>query len=467
MVRLASGQSVSSESIDHLDFVPLFDRLEQAVAIPELVTDGFTRQKAAQFIGSCLADREMRLGDESHLDKEPIESLYDAIQKAAEGDDGARSMVKMNVATEAIELTQKVKHINVISQDIDQASRIRQHGQSQRSIQANSIRYVSGNEKMRPRVSAEVRNSFRVSGVHQDGLLNENAIMVISPAADNMSRQEAAEVGFFTDTMTCMIQLTTMERGELKTEVAMVAGVQKPGATRHDFDAIGYLGDKLGVDLHNKNAAQVIDTPVLIPKEMVSNGVSDLAKLYDDGVETKTGQVSFFGQRPEPGEPKNYQAIVDQSRLIQAGFEPKLEAATNELINLAGEIKAKDKLYATKTLHKVVEKHMVLQAIVDHDINPRVFGPAALNIAQARAQHQAGNYHQALLQTQMAIKNAVSASCPSGAKAVAAGGARGELSSSSLEDCQFVSKECPKCHQKNVTTTVRSGVYYGDCGCKS
>lgn len=38
---------------------------------------------------------------------------------------------------------------------------------------------------------------------------------------------------------------------------------------------------------------------------------------------------------------------------------------------------------------------------------------------------------------------------------------------SQLEDCDFVSKECPKCHKKNVKTTVRKGRYFGACGCRS
>lgn len=36
-----------------------------------------------------------------------------------------------------------------------------------------------------------------------------------------------------------------------------------------------------------------------------------------------------------------------------------------------------------------------------------------------------------------------------------------------LKDCDFISKECPKCHQKNVKTTAKNGRYYGACGCKS
>lgn len=35
------------------------------------------------------------------------------------------------------------------------------------------------------------------------------------------------------------------------------------------------------------------------------------------------------------------------------------------------------------------------------------------------------------------------------------------------EDCEFISKECPNCHKKNVKTVCRNGRYEGACGCKS
>lgn len=39
--------------------------------------------------------------------------------------------------------------------------------------------------------------------------------------------------------------------------------------------------------------------------------------------------------------------------------------------------------------------------------------------------------------------------------------------SKNQKDCEFTSKECPKCHAKNVKTTAKNGRYYGACGCKS
>jgi hypothetical protein len=34
-------------------------------------------------------------------------------------------------------------------------------------------------------------------------------------------------------------------------------------------------------------------------------------------------------------------------------------------------------------------------------------------------------------------------------------------------DCKFTSKECPKCHKKDIRTEARRGKYYGECGCVS
>lgn len=50
-------------------------------------------------------------------------------------------------------------------------------------------------------------------------------------------------------------------------------------------------------------------------------------------------------------------------------------------------------------------------------------------------------------------------------------GASGQLEASGFGnkagDCEFISKECPKCHKKDVKTVAKDGKYYGSCGCHS
>jgi hypothetical protein len=116
---------------------------------------------------------------------------------------------------------------------------------------------------------------------------------------------------------------------------------------------------------------------------------------------------------------------------------------------------------------------MVEQAVVDNSIDARVFGvEAAYRIEAARHYYEAGDMERMLQATQAAKVRETSSSCPGGgggeqnsASTAGESGKGSKSNSSDLEDCDFVSKECPKCHKKNVKTTVRKGKYYGACGC--
>jgi hypothetical protein len=79
-----------------------------------------------------------------------------------------------------------------------------------------------------------------------------------------------------------------------------------------------------------------------------------------------------------------------------------------------------------------------------------------------------------LLQKEINNKG-VSNSCPGGANSKGSSDSTGGLndnesnsdSKETVEDCEFVSKECPSCGKKDVVTTCKNGKYYGACGCES
>jgi len=272
-----------------------------------------------------------------------------------------------------------------------------------------------------------------------------------------MDTKEAAEAGFFVETMSCAIQVTSATEQGLVTESAFVAGIAREGEERHDKETIEKVGQALGVNFANKTAAEVLDSPILVHKDLMPNGVVDLVELYD----TCAGGT-FFGQDTS-GE--DYVEYVAKCKEREAGFAEKVELIVEDLIAEAHVIN--DPLTATKRLHKISEKHMVVHAIHDKTIDPRVFGPAARNIETARLYEAQGKLEEAQVETVKAINNAVSASCPNGATTTSASG---EKSSESDEDCEFTSKECPLCHKKNVKTTVKkiSDTHKrvtGACGC--
>jgi len=255
-----------------------------------------------------------------------------------------------------------------------------------------------------------------------------------------------------------------MEADVLTTESAFVSGVKQPGMTRHDSETVAAVGERLGVDLHNKSALETISTPLLVHNSMLPNGVIDLVELYDD-----CAGDTFFGEdRPR----EDYIQYKQKCEERELQLQPKVDAIVAELLGDALSIKTP--LQAVTRLNKLSEKHMVEQAAFDDEINPKVFGPvAAQHIELARLHIANGDLNRGLDSIQNAKSTSVSSSCPSSLKkslsASGPTGAAGNNSENGPEDdsgeCDFVSKECPKCGTKNVKTHVTKTHISGSCGC--
>lgn len=115
---------------------------------------------------------------------------------------------------------------------------------------------------------------------------------------------------------------------------------------------------------------------------------------------------------------------------------------------------------------------MVEKALTDTSIDLRVFGmEAAAHLEMARYHYEHGDAQQAGLALSNAVQTARSSSCPAGFSD-SLGGTTDRESGSNDEtgDCEFISKECPLCHKKNVKTVVKSigkgkKRISGACGC--
>jgi hypothetical protein len=448
--------------IPHEAYKPHLRLVEPLVqVVPEQSSDHETRLKAAAFVGDCLAGREIAV--EYAETTQPIESLYDAIQLAAEtGSEEAYSMIRTNVAADVVERTIKAGHITEVELHVDEAGRIQQFGQSMEMVQANSLRLMAdGSPQMLERTKAEALNTFRIQEKYDQGLLHDYSFVVISRAPDDMTEQEMADAGFFTDTMSFSIQATTIKDGHLKTESAFVAGAIAPGAPRHDAVAMAGLGEYLGVDLSGMTATQLLNTPLLVRKDLMPEGVVELVAVCDDA----TG--GFFGiDKPQ----EDYLKYRAQCREREALLQPKVDSIVAELIAEAPTIR--DRVRATERLRKISGKHMVQQAMFDYEIDPRVFGDeAASHILEGRYYFEQGLIEQGLKATHNAERTEVSSSCPSGSGRRSFGGrnSQGERQTTGQKDetgdCEFVSKKCPKCGAKKVKTVVSKGKITGSCGC--
>jgi hypothetical protein len=432
-------------------------------AVPDMIEDRFTRERAGRFIGACLADEHLELQYvETVQTVRPIESLYDAITQAAEGNSEAINLIKTNVATDVIERTIKSGHVISVDLHVDEAGRIQQFGQSMESVQANSLRLASGRSEMLERTKAEATNTFRINDRYRQGMLEDYSFVVFSRAADNLSEADMRSEGFFTETMSCAIQVTTASGNRLTTESAFVAGVRSQGEVRHDAETIISVGQKLGVDFTNKSAADLINTPLLIHNSLLPNGVIDLVKLYDEAA----GNTFFGEDRPA----EYYEAYRQKCLERETTLQPKVESITAELVAEAAMITSR--VHASERLNKISGRHMVQQAMFDDSIKPWVFGvEAAQHIIAGRIHFEQGNIEEALRQTRQAEKKEQSSPCPGGVGSRENGESTRDAAevkgSDESGDCEFVSKECPKCHKKNVKTVVSKGKIKGSCGCSA
>lgn len=439
--------------------------LPAAVLVAESDVDIEARHRAAEFIGRVAVGRATTdLSSEATASTvRPIESLQDGIIEAAKGDKEARRMVTTNVRTDVVERTIKSGHVIKVDLMVDEAGNIQQHGQSSESIQANSLRFASRNWQMKERVKAETTNSFRLKLCCEKGLLDDYYFVVVSRAADNMTVPHMDREGFFTDTMSCSLQLTTMEDGKLTTESAFVAGVKSPGGPRHDQETLRGVTAELGIDLPDETATGTINTPFLIHKSVLQNGAIDLVKLWDKHVpKDNENEEIFFGESKPP---QDYQEYLKVCREREERFEPKVQKITDRLISEWQHIKNHNRSIAVKRLHEISGEEMIEQALGDSDINPKVFGPvSAAEIEQARVAMNQGRYADALLHINTAKAYDESNSCPG---ALLDGGQSSDKNSSSsqTDECEFVSKKCPECGKRNVKTKITKTKITGSCGC--
>jgi len=424
------------------------------IAVPETQDDFEIRARAAQFIGRIVSGHTVECDLEGDELKTEYGSLFDAIRAAGEGNVEARDMVRTNVRTDVTERTIKSGHVSKVTLQVDKEGRVYQYGQSMRSIQANSLRFglAVNNWQMRERSKIEAINSFRIEHFNKQGLLHNHSFVVFSCVPDNMSQEEQKESGFFTDTMSCAIQVTTIKDGNLTTETGFVAGVKQSGGERYDAEAVVRVAKKLGVDLSGKTTTEILNTPLLVPNALIKNGTIDLVKLWDEE------EGTFFGRSEQP---QDYLRYLQKCQEREDMLQPKVDLITQELIDQAPYIR--NEVEASQLLDTLSGKHMIEQAVFDESIDPHVFGDiSAIAIYQARRAFEIGDNTTALAYIDHAKAHDDSKSCPGGP-----GKSKDSSTIESSESCTFVSKKCPKCGAKNVLTTVTATKIRGVCGCSA
>ncbi|MFZ1483992.1 MAG: hypothetical protein WAS36_03190 [Candidatus Saccharimonadales bacterium] len=395
-------------------------------------------------------------------------NLQEATRSARQGNERGRKMIEANVSTDVFERTVKAGFVQAIQLEVDEQGKIGQNGQSNEIIQHNTALYLGHNKVMQPRFRAETNNAFRMQLTLDTGNFDDYYFVVFSryPDSDEMPDAVARSHGFFGETKSMMVQATNIASDKGETQTAFVAGIRGRGAKRNDAEMVGKLGDKLGVDLW-KSASETIDTPVLIHKSLMPNGVVDVVKLLDE----QNGGTFFGEDKPQ----EDYVAFRQKCRQREKEMQPTIDKIVADMIARADQLQSPTD--ATDLLDELSAFHTLEHAITDDRIDARVFGmEAAWFIQDARAHYLSDNMERVHRAKTLAHKVQTSSSCPSGSsKNMGSPDAvRSELDGDNdseqevtLEDCDFISKECPNCGKKDVVTKCRKGVYIGDCGCRS
>lgn len=435
-VEMLAGQQQGLGYTEH-DAAPPF------MAAQETTSEMVAMRYATRFLGRVAMNEDV----EDLAIREPIDSLRDAIQKAANGDQEARQLVKINAKTVGVEQTIKTGHIGKkVPLLLTPQGELYQHRQSLNSVHTNALKVSEDDPVMLPRAEAEARNKFRIEALYEQGYFEDYSLVVVSLAEDHPE--------FFTETMTTSIQVTGKDGAGLATEPAFVSGVTEPGGEQHDMETAINFFARFGIDVSGMTPAEIINTPVLIHNSLIPDGAVNIVEWWDDDA----GGTWFGENKPR----QNYLEYLDICAEREERFEPKAEMTTEQIIREYHLINTERG--ATQRLHELSQDQMVELAIGDTDIDPRVFGPAARYIERARLAYQRGEAEQLLSDMSTAKLTAETTSCP-GAGVDPNGPNRKNKDKDTSEDCEFVSKKCPMCGAKNVKTKVTKNKITGSCGC--
>ena len=449
-MAVAAERYLQVENIQHSEYY-----VPQVIEVAEMYSDELIKRRAAAFIGAVLL--------EDTVEVQPVEAMHmnlmDAIHEAQEGNQQALNMVRINAATDVMERTFKAGHITEVSIEQDSNGTLFQYGQPMQEVYANSFRYMDPSPCMSKRLEAEALNGQRIQTYASSGLLEDYAFVVFSLVPDEISTQEAQQEGFFTDTMSGVIQVTTKKGDEISVESAFVAGRHKESADRHDIMSVGRMLAELGLEYENASVTDILSRPILIHKDLLPRGVVDLVEHYD----RQTG--SFFGQKQAA---QSYDTYKNFCQEREASMQDVSDTVADRLVAAANVITSPT--LASALLNKYSEEETLQRALTDMSIDPEVYGyKAAEHIITARSLLAQGNIIESLNSIKSAKETAVSSSCAGNLKQVSldsqAAASEDGLTCKEVKDGARV--KCPGC-MKVVRAIVpnKETIYCSNKRCK-
>jgi hypothetical protein len=459
-----------------------------AFEVSRLEQDELLRKRANSLVGAVALNQMIDVDsvDETIIGSiDTSNNLAESIVLASEGDPKAIELVKMNVKTDYFERACKSGFVMSVELDKNEDGQLAQNGQTLQSVQVNSLKYLT-NDNLKDRAKVETLHSMRDQLYTDTGVYKKYARVTLSLVDDRMSDDEADKAGFFVPTRSLAIQFVTEnEDGVVTIESAFVAGKQAPNAEPFDVQSARKFAEKLGVDYEGLGSEDIHARPILVSKTILPDVLAG-AQLFDESASEVTGETKFFGKNSDsaPTREDYIQRYTENKQMI-AGISSSVDSVANELIKLLPDSPTE----ATSELARLNDKQLKDRIVLDENIDANVLGVnTAHEVNHARHLHKKLESIPAVeqqqrqvilneidkLQHQINIKGS-SSSCAGGASSkksdtIATGPDRLESDADqedTVEDCDFISKECPNCGKKDVETKCRDGKYYGECGCVS
>ncbi len=328
-------------------------------------------------------------------------NLREAAKSAKHGDEKARPFVYSNVQAEGVEQVYKT-HVRTVRLEVDADGDISQNGQKYSQTLVHALAFGTGSGESRERAEAETRFGPRLAAIRRAGLLQNNYAVLVSRYSDRMTDKEAAAAHLFVDAKSCSIQVVGEDQSGIQLEAAFMAGVPEHGGERHDRKAVAHIGDKLNVNLDG-DATATLDKVVIVPKELMPNGVIDLMRWFDEGA-----GGTFMGE-DKPA--MDYHEYAELCRQREADLEANVNEVTDLLIEHADEYaEYMDPLYAMRDMLK---ERLVGVLIINPGMDDRVYGAKAQkHIRKSRRAYFAGRQEEALSEFHKAVETANPTGCP-------------------------------------------------------
>lgn len=447
--------------------------VEPAVQLTEkLPQDWKARLRAADFIKG-VAMGNVYVDPAAY--EAPNTSLKTTLDRKRDGDEEAGRAAWMNVITAVTEAVFKKGHVTGVGLKLNKDGHWTQFGSAMLHVHANALKTESvlNHSGLMDRTKAETVVGIQAEEFGREGILEDKYLFKPSlfPAKKEVSYDIATnEAGFF-DKYNAVLQLFSTNGDDAYIDSAFVAGVHdevngEAEDQRFDIEVMQTIYFLAGVDATGWQPIDFLRNPLVIDKKALPNGAADLYELWNQIAKETTGR--------QVAESINPVTFADECREREQKLEAVADRVMDQLSLKTPELK--DDASAVTLLAKLVGPAVVEHVLLDTSFDSGVFGEeAAFHIEAARAHHAAGNLDLMAMSMQSARETAVVTMCgvttslnEEQLKEAAMNTLRGRVTNTESDesgDCEYMSKECPLCHTKNVLTKSTKTKIEGDCGC--